>query len=76
MGLAVVWLKRDLRLHDHAPLHQALASGNPVLVLYVYEPGLWALPEYSRCQFDFVGGSLEEVDAGLRARGGRLTLRC
>lgn len=76
MGLAVVWLKRDLRLHDHAPLHQALATGNPVLVLYVYEPGLWALPEYSRCQFDFVGGSLAEVDAALRERGGRLTLRC
>ncbi|MFT5582512.1 MAG: deoxyribodipyrimidine photo-lyase [Cognaticolwellia sp.] len=71
----MVWLKRDLRLHDHAPLCQAVATGHPVLVLYVFEPGLWALPEYARCQFDFVCGSLAELDAGLRECGARLIQR-
>lgn len=37
----VVWLKRDLRLADHAPLHAALEStndGSGMLLLYVAEP--------------------------------------
>lgn len=33
----LVWLKRDLRLSDHAPLRQALDSGLPVLLLWVYD---------------------------------------
>lgn len=35
----VVWLKRDVRLHDHAPLQAAcaLGSNNPIFVLYLYE---------------------------------------
>lgn len=34
----VVWLKRDVRLHDHAPLRAALTSSSPILILFVYEP--------------------------------------
>lgn len=34
----VVWLKKDVRLRDHAPLSKALSSSErPVLILYVYE---------------------------------------
>ena len=40
MGLTVVWFKRDLRVHDHAPLAAAVARG-PVLCLYVVEPSVW-----------------------------------
>lgn len=41
MAAQVVWFKRDLRIHDHAPLREAARQG-PVLPLYVAEPGLWA----------------------------------
>lgn len=41
MSYSVVWFKRDLRVHDHAPLLQAAAQG-PVLCLAVVEPELWA----------------------------------
>ncbi|HKM37714.1 MAG TPA: deoxyribodipyrimidine photo-lyase [Thiopseudomonas sp.] len=34
MALAVVWLKRDLRLSDHQPLADAVASGLPVVLLW------------------------------------------
>ncbi|MBN3574171.1 deoxyribodipyrimidine photo-lyase [Vibrio neptunius] len=34
----LVWLKRDLRLTDHAPLNAALRSGTPTLIFYVFEP--------------------------------------
>ncbi len=73
--LHVVWFKRDLRVHDHAPLLAAVASGAPVLPLYIFEPGYWALPEHSARQFEFVRESLSDLDDALRARGSRLIVR-
>lgn len=74
-GVHVIWFKRDLRVHDHAPLMAAVASGAPILPLYIFEPGYWTLPEHSRRQFDFVRDSLEELDAALKARGSSLVIR-
>ena len=73
--LHVVWFKRDLRVHDHAPLLAAVTSGAPVLPLYIFEPGFWALPEHSRRQFDFLMESLQSLDEALKARGSALCLR-
>lgn len=74
-GVHVVWFKRDLRVHDHAALLAAVASGAPVVPLYIFEPGYWAQPEHSRRQFDFLLDSLRELDAALEARGSRLVVR-
>jgi deoxyribodipyrimidine photo-lyase len=74
-GVHLVWFKRDLRVHDHAPLLAAVASGAPILPIYIFEPGYWALPEHSRRQFDFVLESLRELDAALQTRGSRLVVR-
>lgn len=35
--ISLVWLRRDLRLHDNAALYYALKSGRPVLVLFVFD---------------------------------------
>lgn len=74
-GVHVIWFKRDLRVHDHAALAAAAASGAPVLALYIFEPAYWALPEHSRRQFDFVRESLEELDTALKSRGSALVVR-
>ena len=74
-GVHVIWFKRDLRVHDHAALAAAVSSGAPILPLYIFEPAYWALAEHSRRQFDFVSESLQELDAALKARGGRLVVR-
>jgi deoxyribodipyrimidine photo-lyase len=73
--LDVVWFKRDLRVHDHAPLLRACARGNPVLPLYIYEPDLWAQPELSGRQFDFLQDCLDDLDLALRKRGAYLFRR-
>ena len=73
--LAVVWFKRDLRVHDHAPLAAAVATGRPVLPLYVVEPGLWRQPEMAGRHFDFLRECLADLDAALARRGARLVLR-
>jgi len=73
-AIQLVWLKRDLRLHDHAPLTSAIGRG-PVIVLYVYEPELWQSPEYDPSHLVFVNESLAELDDALARLGGRITLR-
>ena len=33
----LVWLRRDLRLHDHAALELACRDGAPVLLAFVFD---------------------------------------
>lgn len=40
----LVWLKRDLRIHDHPALTLAAELGS-VLPVYVVEPDLWSQPD-------------------------------
>jgi len=71
----IVWFKRDLRVHDHAPLAAACASGGPVLPLYIVEPDLWQQADASGRQFGFLAESLRDLDGSLAARSGRLVVR-
>jgi deoxyribodipyrimidine photo-lyase len=73
--IQVVWFKRDLRVHDHAALAAAAATGDPVLPLYILEPELWRQPEMAGRHFAFLIESLADLDAALRTRGSSLTVR-
>ena len=53
-SIGIVWLKRDLRLHDHAPLYNALKENKQVLLLYVFENILAQDPHH----FNFIKQSL------------------
>lgn len=61
MAISVVWLKRDLRLSDHAPLLAAAQTGLPVLLLYCLEPMLLNDPHYSTRHWRFVKQSLHDI---------------
>lgn len=63
--ITVVWLKRDLRLDDNEAIHNALASGNRVLLLYVFEPLLLDDPHYSQRHWDFIKQSLQDMNEKL-----------
>jgi deoxyribodipyrimidine photo-lyase len=73
MSYALVWFKRDLRVHDHAPLVHA-ASRGPVLCLYVVEPSLWAQPDYALQHYLFLKESLQDLARQLRHCGAQLHL--
>ncbi|KCZ50481.1 hypothetical protein HY29_06885 [Hyphomonas beringensis] len=73
--LQVIWLQRDLRLHDHPALAAASAGSGPVLPLYIFEPNIWSPQETSARQFDFLLESLADLDSALRKRGSSLCLR-
>lgn len=50
----LVWLKRDLRVTDHAPLDHAMRSSEPCLIFYIFEPELLNDPHYSARHWRFV----------------------
>ncbi|HLD54254.1 MAG TPA: deoxyribodipyrimidine photo-lyase [Sediminibacterium sp.] len=43
----LVWLKRDLRTQDHAPLYAAEQEGLPYLIVYLFEPSIIHYPDTS-----------------------------
>jgi deoxyribodipyrimidine photo-lyase len=67
----LVWLRRDLRLHDNAALAAALAQCAQVFCVFVFDTEiLQTLPRQDR-RVEFIHASLREVDAGLRTAGER-----
>lgn len=71
MSYKIVWFKRDLRVHDHAPLVNAAQRGS-ILCLYVIEPSLWQQPDYALQHYRFLQESLEDLSAQLRRCGAEL----
>ena len=65
---ALVWFKRDLRVHDHAPLVAALSHSNAV-GLFVVEPAWLQSPECDGSHVDFALNCLAELRALLALRG-------
>ena len=71
----VVWFRRDLRVHDHPALMDAIASGRPIAPLFVIDPGLVHGRFESANRMWFLLGSVRELRAALAARGARLAIR-
>ena len=63
--MKIVWFKRDLRLHDHEALHEALSTSGKTLLLYIFEPSLMKDYHYSQRHFDFIKQSLEALQKEL-----------
>ena len=66
---ALVWLRRDLRWHDHAALHLALTHSQAVYLAFVFDTDILApLPRRDR-RVSFIRDSLARLDATLAERG-------
>ncbi len=74
MPLQIVWFKRDLRIHDHRPLVQAVQRGL-VLPLYVVEPELWRQPDASARHWHFLLDCLRDLTDALGQLGQPLIVR-
>lgn len=69
---SVVLFTRDLRLHDHPALDAAVRSGEPVVPLFVMDPGLLGRSANRR---RFLIESLVDLDRSLVRRGSGLIVR-
>lgn len=71
----LLWFKRDLRTADHPALAHAVALGQPVIPLYVAEPGLWAQPDAAHRHWAFIADCLTDLRDDLGKRGAPLIIR-
>jgi deoxyribodipyrimidine photo-lyase len=72
---AIVWFRRDLRLHDHPPLRAALDAHDAVVPVFVLDRRLLEGRFPSPARAGFLHGCLKELSASLRARGAALVIR-
>ena len=74
-GTTVVWFRRDLRIHDHPALVDAITNADRVVPLFVLDPGLlegrWPSPNRAA----YLLGCLRSLDGQLRGIGGSLVVR-
>jgi deoxyribodipyrimidine photo-lyase len=60
--IALVWFKRDLRLQDNEAIFNAIQSGKPTLLLYVFEPSLEQDSHYNIRHWNFIKQSLVDIN--------------
>lgn len=72
MKISIVWLRRDLRLEDNTAVTEALRSGLPVLLVFIFDQNiLHGLPA-DDARVGFIHTSLETIQNKLAAKGSSL----
>ena len=71
--VSIIWMRRDLRLHDHAALATALAEKAPVQPVFVFDTEILArFSNKDDRRLTFLAETLCHLDTQLKERGGRL----
>lgn len=65
----LLWLKRDLRIKDHAALYHAAKQSMPVLPVYIVEPDYWQQPDTSLRHWAFISDALSELQVEFQRLG-------
>ncbi|MGW0087092.1 cryptochrome/photolyase family protein [Streptomyces sp. NPDC003393] len=75
MRVSVALFTADLRVHDNPVLQAALRDAERVVPLFVVDTGIRRTGFAGPNRAAFLADSLADLDASLRARGGRLVVR-
>ena len=71
---ALVWFRRDLRVHDHPPLRAALDAAERVVPVFVLDDALLHGRHASGARTQFMLECLKELRVALQQRGGNLVI--
>lgn len=72
--LSIFWFRRDLRLDDNAGLCQALASGFPVLPIFIFDKSILdALENKSDRRVDYIHQALSAINLALKNHRSKLS---
>src|SRR5579875_2178905 len=74
MTTSILWLRRDLRVHDH-PALQAAREADRMIPVFCFDDALLGGRHASGPRTQFLLECLTELDEALRARGSRLFVR-
>lgn len=72
---AIVWFRQDLRIADNPALAAAVASGRPIIALYVLDEVTDGIRAHGGASRWWLHQSLESLASGLAERGLSLVLR-
>ena len=77
---ALVWVRNDLRLHDHEPLRSAAERHDRVVPVYCFDPRhvgttMFGLPKMSAIRARFLRESVADLRASYRDLGADLVVR-
>ena len=76
MKKALTWIRRDLRLHDHHALSEALKNASETYVAFVFDPIILdKLHNKNDARVTFIMDSLKEIEQTLLAHGSSLIIR-
>ncbi len=64
-NLNIVWLKRDLRLQDHAPFYFAEEAPHDYISIYIFEPSMMSYPDTSLRHLQFIYHSIQSMNQQL-----------
>ncbi|MBC8154272.1 MAG: deoxyribodipyrimidine photo-lyase [Bacteroidetes bacterium] len=74
--ISLCWLRRDMRLHDNAALYHALKSGNPVLVLFIYDRDILdQLDDKRDRRVEFINNQVASLQEQLTGMGSTILAR-
>ncbi len=73
---SIVWLRRDIRLHDHVALHFALKSSKNVYCLFIFDTAILnELTDKEDRRIEFIWESLHELKGKLNKLGSDIIIR-
>ncbi|KQB99959.1 deoxyribodipyrimidine photo-lyase [Pedobacter sp. Hv1] len=76
MDISICWLRRDLRLTDHAALYHALKAGRPVLLLFIFDQNILSkLDNKKDARLTFIHQTLKRLRAELQEQGSSLLVK-
>lgn len=67
LAVNIVWLKRDIRTQDQAPLAAAESAGLPYFIVFFFEPELIAHPDTSFRHLQFQYHSIKDFNKQLKS---------
>jgi deoxyribodipyrimidine photo-lyase len=74
--VSICWLRRDLRLDDHAALYHALKGKYPVLLVFIFDQDiLKKLTDKADARVTFIYQTLLQLSCQLQAKGSSLLIK-
>jgi deoxyribodipyrimidine photo-lyase len=74
--ISICWLRRDLRINDNAALYHALKSGNPVLLLFIFDTDILdQLPNKQDPRVTFIHQTLAALHPQLSSLGTSILIK-
>ncbi|MGB3767091.1 MAG: deoxyribodipyrimidine photo-lyase, partial [Phormidesmis sp.] len=76
----LLWLRNDLRLHDHEPLHRAIQKQADIIPLYCFDPRQFGetpfgFPKTGAYRAQFLLETVADLRAQLQKKGSDLVIR-